>query len=186
MTLRLFAAFSIPAEIAERLTSIQRDVVGASWRPAENFHLTLRFFGEIDEALARDLDHEMGRIVEAPFEVRLKGVGSFGGSEPSALWAGVDAPPALERIAAACERAARDVGIAPDKRSFRPHVTLAYCHGTTDHDAAAYLERFGEFVTETFWLDHFVLYSSWRTKRASRYEEEAVYPLVGTSPDTLS
>ena len=36
---------------------------------------TLRFFGEIDEALARDLDHELGEIIEAPFEIRLSGAG---------------------------------------------------------------------------------------------------------------
>jgi 2'-5' RNA ligase len=107
MTLRLFAAAPVPEEIAERLLQLEADVPGASWRDAEQYHLTLRFFGDMDEALARDLDHELGQIIEAPFEIRLAGAGSFGGREPSALWAGVEAPPALARLAAACEKAAR-------------------------------------------------------------------------------
>jgi 2'-5' RNA ligase len=182
MTLRLFAAIPMPEEIADRLVPLQRDVGGAAWRPRENFHLTLRFFGEIDEALARDLDHELGLIVEAPFEMRLKGVGSFGGKEPSALWAGIDAPPVLGRIAKACERAARRAGLEPDTRKFTPHVTLAYLGQTTDFEVAKYQTRFGAFATEAFWATHFALYSSRQTKARNAYVEEAVYPLVGVPP----
>ena len=93
MSLRLFLAIPIPEAIAERLLSLESGVPGASWRLPEQFHLTLRFIGEVDEAIARDIDHELGRIVAAPFEIALEGAGSFGGQEPTALWAGVDAPP---------------------------------------------------------------------------------------------
>jgi RNA 2',3'-cyclic 3'-phosphodiesterase len=179
MTLRLFLAIPVPEEVIRRLASLQRDLPGASWRPPETFHLTLRFFGEIDEALARDLDEELGRINAAPFEMRLKGAGSFGGREPSAVWAGAEAPPALARIAARCETAARRVGLVPEKRTFKPHVTLAYLHGTTDAQTAAYQQRLGAFETELFWVDHFAMYSSHGTKHGSRYVEQAVYPLLG-------
>lgn len=185
MTLRLFAAIPMPEEIADRLVLLQGNVRGASWRPRENFHLTLRFFGEIDEARARDLDGELARIAAHPFEIRLKGAGSFGGREPSALWvgvggAGVEAPEQLAKLAAGCERAARRVGLSPEKQSFTPHVTLAYCHGTTDFDAAEFCARVGDFRTEPFWVDHFAMFSSVQTKRASAYVEGAVYPLNGT------
>jgi 2'-5' RNA ligase len=180
MTLRLFVAIPVPEEIGLRLVPLQRDLNGASWRPPENFHLTLRFFGEIDEALARDLDDELGRIVAAPFEMQLKGAGSFGGREPNAVWAGAEAPPALARLAASCETAARRVGLPPEKRNFKPHVTLAYLHGTTDTEVAAYQQRLGAFETDLFWVDHFAMYSSWSTKHGSRYVEEAVYPLTGS------
>jgi RNA 2',3'-cyclic 3'-phosphodiesterase len=179
MTLRLFAAIPIPEDIAERLLSLEAEVPGASWRDAEQYHLTLRFFGEIDEAMARDLDHELGQIVEAPFEIALAGAGSFGGREPSALWAGVDAPPQLARLSAACERAARRAGLEPEARKFKPHVTLAYCHGTSDRDAADFQEFAASFRTEPFWVTHFCMYSSRATRSGSRYVEEAVYPLNG-------
>nr|NIR59801.1 RNA 2',3'-cyclic phosphodiesterase [Gammaproteobacteria bacterium] len=75
MSLRLFAAIAVPDEIADRLAPLQRGVQGAAWRPREALHLTLRFFGEIDERLAEELDHELGRIRIPPFEVGLKGAG---------------------------------------------------------------------------------------------------------------
>ena len=178
MSLRLFAAIPIPEEIADRLLSLEVDMPGASWRDAEQFHLTLRFFGEIDEALARDLDHELGLIEQAPFEIVLTGAGSFGGKEPSALWAGVEAPPDLTRLAAACERAARRTGLDPEPRKYRPHVTLAYLHGATDHDAAQFQEFAASFRTDPFWADRFFLYSSRQSKHGSRYEVEAEYPLI--------
>ncbi len=178
MSLRLFAAFPIGDAVADRLTPMQADAPGASWRPRENFHMTLRFFGELDGGRARDLDQELGEIVIPPFEMSLEGVASFRGREPTALWAGADAPPELARLAAACERAARRAGLPPEPRSFKPHVTLAYCHGTTDADAARYQQRYAAFRSEPFWVDHFALYSSFRTKAGSRYVEEAVYPLT--------
>ena len=98
MSLRLFLAVPIPEGIADRLLTLEADVPGASWRAAEQYHLTLRFIGDVDEAIARDLDTELGRIIAAPFEIALSGVGSFGGREPSALWAGVSAPPDLARL----------------------------------------------------------------------------------------
>lgn len=180
MSLRLFVAIPIPEDIAERLLTLEADVPGASWRLAEHYHLTLRFLGEIDEAQARDVDDELGRIVAAPFELALAGAGSFGGKEPSALWAGVDAPPDLARLAASCESAVRRAGLAPEPRKYKPHVTLAYCHGTTDVEVARFLERTGDFRTETFWVDHFCTYSSRATRSGSVYVEEAVYPLTGS------
>ena len=85
------------------------------------------------------------------------------------------------RLAAACERAARRAGLAPESRRFTPHVTLAYLHGASDLDVAAYLQRIGAFETASFWVDHFAMYSSWGTKAGSRYVEEAVYPLTGAA-----
>ena len=179
MSLRLFVAIPSPEDIAERLLTLETDVPGASWRLAEHFHLTLRFLDEIDEARARDVDEELGRIVARPFEIALAGAGSFGGKEPSALWAGVDAPPDLARLQASCESAVRRAGLAPEPRKFKPHVTLAYCNGTLDIDVASFLQDAAAFRTDPFWVDHFCMYSSRATKAGSRYVEEAVYPLAG-------
>lgn len=179
MSLRLFLAIPIPEAIAERLLLLEADVPGASWRTAEQYHLTLRFIGEVDEAVARDIDLELGRIVAKPFEIRLAGAGSFGGREPSALWAGVDAPPDLPRLAASCETAIRNAGLPPEPRKYKPHVTLAYLHDTFDTEVANFLQDAAGFRTDPFWVDHFAMYSSHSTRAGSHYREEAVYPLTG-------
>lgn len=179
MSLRLFLAIPIPAPIAERLALLEADVPGASWRTAEQFHLTLRFIGEVSEATARDIDLELGRITAAPFEISLADAGSFGGREPTALWAGVTAPPDLQRLAASCETAIRNAGLPPEPRKYKPHVTIAYLHGTFDTEVAHFLQDASAFRTDPFWVDHFAMYSSHSTRAGSHYREQAVYPLIG-------
>ena len=174
---RLFAALPIPRDISDQLVPLCRKVSGASWRPTENHHITLRFFGEMDGRLAEDLDHEIS-LIEAPqMELELTGTGHFGGNDPTALWAGVRDHPDLTRLAANCERAARRVGLNRDKRKFRPHITLAYCHGTPVSEAMAFHQRHAAFRAGPFWVDRFHLYSSHMGKGPSRYEAEADYPL---------
>jgi 2'-5' RNA ligase len=177
MSLRLFAAIEVPDETAARLARLQKGVLGAAWRPREALHLTLRFFGEIDERLAEELDHELGRIRSSPFDVVLKGAGWFGRDRPSTLWVGVADNPPLAALAEACERAARRAGLPPETRGFTAHVTLAYCRGTGPEDAAKFAQRLALFHAEPFLADRFVLISSWPGKRVSTYVAEAEYPL---------
>jgi 2'-5' RNA ligase len=179
MSLRLFLAIPIPADVSDRLLALETEVPGASWRLAEQHHLTLRFIGEVDEATARDIDTELGRIRAAPFEIALAGVGSFGGREPSALWAGVADCPPLVQLANACERAIQDAGLGPESRRYKPHVTIAYLNGTRDAEVAHFLADAAEFRATPFIADHFCMYSSRATRDGSRYVEEAVYPLTG-------
>lgn len=179
MSLRLFLAIPLPAPVADRLLALEADVPGASWRTAEQYHLTLRFIGEVDEATARDIDTEVGRIIAAPFEIALEGVGSFGGREPGALWAGVSDSPALIQLASSCETASRNAGLPAESRRYKPHVTIAYLNGTRDIEVAHFLSDTAAFRTAPFIVDHFCMYSSRATRSGSHYTEEAVYPLVG-------
>lgn len=174
---RLFAALDIPEEVGDALLEISQKVTGASWRPIENYHITLRFFGELDGSAARDLDDELGAISASQMQLRLKGAGWFGSSEPYSLWAGVERNDALNSLASKCERAARRIGLPKEKRPFRPHVTLAYCHGTRLHEAAVFAQKHSLFDSGLFWVDRFHLYSSWSGKGPSRYVPEAEYPL---------
>ncbi len=186
MSLRLFAALALPDDIAEPVTALQRGVLGAAWRPRDRFHITLRYFGEVDERLAHDLDAALDRIGVGPLELSLTGAGWFGKAAPTALWLGVDGGPELKRLADGCERAARRVGLAPDKRAFAPHLTLAYCAGTQADDAVRFVQRVGALRSPVFTVDRFALYSSWRGKGPSHYVEEAVYPLRGPSSGASS
>ena len=140
-------------------------------------HITLSFFGEVDEDVASDLDEELARIRIAPFDLTVSGAGWFGGERPRALWLGVEGGEALALLASSCVRAARRVGLEPERRKYVPHVTLAYCHGTSAEAAAKYQQRLALFRAEPFLVDQFALYSSWLGKGPSQYVEEAAYPL---------
>jgi 2'-5' RNA ligase len=174
---RLFSAIEIPRDIADRLTLLRAGFTGARWIDPENYHLTLRFIGDVDGATARDFTAALGAIVAAPFELRLNGLGSFGGGKPRAIFAGVAPSEGLESLRRANERAAREAGLPPEGRNFRPHVTLARLKGARADAVAQYLERQGGIAPEAFTVSRFVLFSSRNSVGGGPYVVEAAYPL---------
>lgn len=179
MSQRLFAAIGLPDSVCEPLLALQAGLPGANWRPRENLHLTLRFFGDIDERKAEDLEFELAKITAPPFNLTLKGAGWFGRLEPHALWIGAEPDPALLSLQAKCERAARRAGLEPDTRKFVPHVTLAYLRGTPVEKLAAFTQALGTFRCAPAEISRFSLYASWLTRgEANIYEPVTSYPLV--------
>ena len=176
---RLFAALPVPEELWDGLAALQGGLPGASWRPEENFHITLRFFGELTHAEARDLDELLAEIRCPPFEAAMEGVGWFGRREPTTVWARVRESDELRGLSARCERAARRLGLEPDRRPFTPHVTLAYLHNASIEDTRKWVEKHHAYRSGTFTADRFHLYSSHTRKTGgpSRYEAEADYVL---------
>jgi 2'-5' RNA ligase len=176
---RLFSAIEIPRSIAERLTMLRSGLSGARWIDPENYHLTLRFIGDVDGATARDFTNALGAIDVPPFELRLNGLGSFGGNKPRAIFADLAPSAALETLQRAHERAAREAGLPPESRNFKPHVTLARLRGTRADAVAAYLERQGGVEAESFTVNRFVVYSSRNSVGGGPYVIEAAYDLEG-------
>ncbi len=176
--IRLFAAVEIPPEIAQGLARRQQGLPGARWRPPEALHITLRFYGEMREETAAELDEALAEIRVDPFDLTLAGAGCFGEADDiRAVWAGVEASPALERLAARCEAAGRRVGIKGEARPYRPHVTLAYLRGPDPDRVGAWIADHNLLHSPPFPVSAFGLYSSWLSKEGSRYELERDYPL---------
>lgn len=175
--LRLFAALPVPEDVADALILTQKNLTGASWRPVRNFHVTLRFFGEVENGLAMALDEEIASISPPHIQIAIDGVGWFGRREPRSVWARVRATDGLAELSGACERAARRVGLPPEKRRFTPHITLAYCHGTPLSDAMAWTERHQALAAGPWMADRFHMYSSHLGRGPSIYTAEADYPL---------
>lgn len=176
--IRLFAALSFPDEVGAALSRRQGGVEGARWSPREALHLTLRFFGDIREDIARDLDAELTALSARPFEITLSGVGAFGeGPDIHVLWAGVEAAEPLSRLAKACESAARRVGLKPETRSYRPHVTLAYLRHADPNEVAAWIQANNLLKSPPIRVESFGLYSSFLGSEQAHYRLEAEYPL---------
>tara|TARA_R110000868_G_scaffold34422_11_gene124404 strand:- start:52 stop:591 length:540 start_codon:yes stop_codon:yes gene_type:complete len=178
MSQRLFSAIGLPDSACEPLMALQSGLPGASWRPRENLHLTLRFFGDVDERKAEDLEFELAKITAPAFELTLQGAGWFGRLEPHALWIGTEPNAALLALQAQCERAARRAGLAPETRNFVPHVTLAYLRKTPVEALARFTQALGTFRCEPVTISYFSLYASWLTRgEANIYDPVARYPL---------
>jgi len=176
--IRLFAAIAVPDEIGEGLVRRQQGLPGARWRPPEAFHVTLRFFGEVAEHVADDLDAELSVVGGGALTLGLEGVGSFqDGDDIHAVWAGVAENPALRRLAARCESAARRAGLARDRRTWKPHVTLAYLRRAEPARVAAWIQGHNLLKSPPFDVSRFGLYSSWLSGEGSSYRLERTYQL---------
>jgi 2'-5' RNA ligase len=177
---RLFTGIEIPAEQREELARLRQPLPGSSrWLEPENLHLTLRFAGDIDNVQAREFADHLAAITVDAFEVRLAGLGAFGGNEPRSLWAGIEAGPELEALARANERAARAAGLAPEPRTFKPHVTMARMKYASAADVARILGRIGAFRSRPFTVGRFVLFSSRPKIGGGPYVVEETFPLRG-------
>ena len=97
---RLFTALELPHDVADELELLRGGVDGARWIDRDSYHLTLRFFGDVDGPVAAELQAELGSIDGFPFELALKGIDAFGGQKPRSIWAGVRSSDALTNFAA--------------------------------------------------------------------------------------
>lgn len=177
--IRLFAAVAVPPDIAEGLTRRQQGLPGARWRPVDSLHITLRFYGDVPERTADDLDAELGRIHCPAFELTLERAGAFGeGHHSRAVWAGVAESQPLRDLAGKCESAARRAGLKSEGRAYRPHVTLAYLRRSEPDRIAAWIRNHNLLHSPAFPVNSFGLYSSWSGPDGSRYDLEREYPLT--------
>ena len=172
--LRLFVGIALPPELKLRLSLICSGVPGARWVDPGNYHLTLRFIGEVDEGMASDIDAALLQIRAPRFEVSLAGVGHFG---DRMLWAGVDKSPPLVHLRDKVESALVRLGLPPETRRYAPHVSLARLRNAGEAKVRSFIEGHALFRAEPFAVDQFSLVASYLTKSGAIYEDQADYQL---------
>ncbi|MEJ2434892.1 MAG: RNA 2',3'-cyclic phosphodiesterase [Pseudolabrys sp.] len=172
---RLFTGVEIPAALGQALSMLRGGLPGARWIDPENYHVTLRFIGDVNEMTARDVAYMLGRIKRDVFELHMEGLTSFGGRKPRAVVAQVAPSPALIEAQAEQERLLQRMGLEPEGRKFMPHVTLARLRDSSSRQVADYLALRGFFRTAPFRVDRFVLFSSRSSVGGGPYVVEASY-----------
>jgi 2'-5' RNA ligase len=174
---RLFTALEIPSEIVQSMARLRGGLPGARWVEPENYHLTLRFIGDVDDALAEEIADLLNQVARPAFALRIDGLDSFGGRRPRAVVAAVPAVAELVELQAEHERIMQRVGLEPD-RKYKPHVTLARLRDTSSRQVADFLSIRQPFRSPSFSVSRFVLYSSRAAIGGGPYVVEAGYPLV--------
>ncbi len=174
---RLFTALEIPDEIGEVLAAYRGGLSGARWIDVENYHVTLRFLGDVDEETAREAAYMLGQVRRSPFDVAIEGLDAFGGDRPRALIARVASSKAIVELQAEHESLLRRAGLSAERRKFTPHVTLARLRDSSSRAVASYLGLRGGPLRLSFRAERFVLYSSRDSVGGGPYVVEAAYPL---------
>jgi len=179
---RLFTGLEVPREVADALATQRGGLPGARWIDPENYHLTLRFIGDIDDAMAREIAFMLGQVKRRGFELRFDGLSSFGGRRPRAVIAAVAPAAPLIELQAEHERIMQRVGLEPEGRKFSAHVTLARLRDSSSRQVADYLATRGPLNFLSFRVSRFVLFSSRASVGGGPYVVEAAYPLATNDP----
>lgn len=178
--MRAFLALPLPDDVCGALARLQDELPLGRALPVENLHLTLVFLGDIPQEQAERVHAALSALRAAPVTLRLHGLDTFGGRRPRVLHAAASGPEALRtRILSAL----RTVGIVPERRRYRPHVTLARLPAhPSRHDQtrlAEFMAAMAGFSLPPVRLDRFAFYRSELHRDGARHEMLAQYVLSG-------
>jgi len=177
---RLFTGLAVPPGIADALKAFQGGLPGARWIEPGDFHVTLRFIGDVDATTADDVVEALSEMRMRPaLTVTLDGLGLFGGDKPRALYASVVPETGLIDLQAEQERLVRRAGMEPERRKFTPHITLARLRRDATPEAAAmYLSQAPVFAPLAFAADRVTLFSARDSTGGGPYVAEAEFPFA--------
>jgi 2'-5' RNA ligase len=176
--IRLFVGFRVPETLRMSLSALGGGVPGARWVQPENYHLTLRFIGEVEEGVAEDIDMTLAAIAAPSFAVEIAGIGQFGkGSKARALWAGIVPSAALNHLQAKVEAAIVGAGLPDEQRKFTPHITLARLKAAPADRVERFVVDNAGFRAGPMPVDRFTLFSSFLSSSGAIYTPEVDYDL---------
>lgn len=175
---RLFVAVELPDEVKQQLRRMQADAPSLRATKVDNLHLTLHFIGDADlNVIGQAL--ESISASSAAFELRLGGVGRFGGrGRELILWVGVEPSPDLQQLHRQLGFLLAAAGVKVETRPYSPHITIARGRSPRRAEIDCFLERHRD-VTAAFAVDSIALVSSVPQPGGSVYRAERVYCLDG-------
>jgi 2'-5' RNA ligase len=176
---RTFCAVELPSEIRSR---IQQHVdrlrasfpdASLSWTRVENIHLTLKFFGNVEQTLIPKIDKAAGLAVKEfqPFEILIAGTGVFPRpKQPRVLWIGVTDPEnKLAELQRRFEENAAAKGFPKEERAFKPHLTIARVRNPDNAKEVAELNQRLGFPAMTMPVRELVIFRSELSSKGSKY-----------------
>jgi RNA 2',3'-cyclic 3'-phosphodiesterase len=156
--MRVFIAIDLPNDIRTQLKDVQRVLrpltTAARWVAPESIHITLKFLGEVPDKRVGQIDASLAGLTWKRFTIAVHGVGFFPGARsPRVFWAGMDAP-TMQELTEELDARMEPLGFEREKRTFRPHITLARAKASRLDAAlvtasATFAERnFGSFTAD--------------------------------------
>lgn len=168
---RVFVAIPVGTPTSTDITQIYDERPHFRWSDEENLHLTLRFVGEVDEALKEAISAKLEEIVVEPFILPVEKIGAFPTrGQPQVVYAGLgSAHTRLFQLQHRVEEALAGLGLPLELRAFSPHITLARvsrCNPMTVND---FVKRHRDFVAAPFKVERFCLYKTQMTHFGAQY-----------------
>ncbi len=167
--IRAFLAIELPEPILKKIGEVQRDLrsteADVRWVDPGRIHLTLKFFGNIEEARIDPIFQSIEELLRRrlPFSLKVRGVGAFPHlKNPRVIWVGlVDGKEVLTAVQKEIETHLERIGFQPEDRPFHPHLTLGRMKsGRGKEELAGRMERYREEEFGNFEVEKVVLFKS--------------------------
>ncbi len=159
-------------QIASQVKRLQKEFPRLKWVQQENYHLTLKFLGDVEERKIEVLKKNLQKatIGLKPISITLHGLGAFPKVQnPRVLWIGVrEGASSLKRLHRSMEEGLRELGFPKEEKSYHPHLTLARCRKSIPAGLTEGILRFS-MDELTFNADHITLFKSRLTPRGPLY-----------------
>ena len=175
---RIFVAIELPTAVKSGLERLCAGLPGARWLCTDQYHLTLRFIGDVDGIGFKDVSAALDSIDRDGFTLSLTGLGYFGkGHKAHTLWVGIQAEPALFKLQERIEAILTTIGLDPERRKYTPHVTIARLKGVNSKRLAEYLAANEAFSSGPIAIASFALFTSFLRHNGAIYTLESSFPL---------
>jgi 2'-5' RNA ligase len=167
--IRSFLAIELPEAIRRKIEEVQKDLklshVDVRWVSPEKIHLTLKFFGSIDESRIDPIVKSIGGPTQtsSPFSLAVRGMGAFPHlKNPRVIWMGlVDEKEILPSFQRELEKELRKIGFESEDRPFHPHLTLGRMKSNQGRDELiGRMEKYREEQFGDFQVEKVVLFKS--------------------------
>jgi 2'-5' RNA ligase len=167
--IRSFLAIEIPRAIQEKIEEVQKDLrssyADVRWVNPEKIHLTLKFFGSIEESRIEPIVKSIeGPVLNiSSFSIKGRGVGAFPNlKNPRVIWMGlVDGKEVLIHFQKQLEEELKKIEFEPEERAFHPHLTLGRMRSSKGREELiGRIEKHQEEEFGVFQVEKVVLFKS--------------------------
>jgi len=173
VTKRLFIGLELPLCSRQTLAGLDPKIKGLRWLPVEQIHLTMSFLGSVDSFAETRLKESLANVHVPPFFLPIQGVGLFGGSRPTVVWAGVGkGHPHLFALHHHIQDAVLRAGLEPDLKPFHPHITIGRTTNVSRPALLPFLRRHAETEFDLWNVTGFALFSSLLSQDGAKHEVE--------------
>jgi 2'-5' RNA ligase len=175
---------ALQRSLEEAVASLRALARGVAWVSGGNYHLTLKFLGDVEEGRTAEITAALAAAVAgvAPFDLALRGLGAFPtATRARVIWAGTgEGTHALAALAGAVEQPLAELGFPRAARSFSAHVTLGRVREPRPAPAlAGALAEAASVALGSVRVDRVTLMQSRLSPRGAQYTELAALPLAG-------
>jgi 2'-5' RNA ligase len=158
---RLFVAIQPPEPVRSALTTLIGDIARARWTPPQQFHITLRFIGDVSDPSQQQIEETLEQVRVRPFFLAVEHVGRFPPrGHPAVVWAGVASHPHLHQLRQQVDDRLLTTGVPFELRPFVPHVTLARTKDASLGGVEQWLRHHRDFTGPAWRVDAFHLMAS--------------------------